>query len=331
MGSRDRALKAMKDILLAAGMAFAVPVFAAGQNQPPAQAPPRPPVSEEVNVTATRTPRALGETPGSVVVLSSQDLASTAAPTVDDALRQATGFSLFRATGSRTANPTTQGVSLRGVGASGTARGGGARRRPSLKRAVWRLDLLGPRSAGLARADRSGARRRVGALRQLRARGRRSTRPSGSVGEAVCRGGSLRGNARDARCRALRFRPAQGLGSVDLRGSVLHGWLSARRAGGERPRRRRSVVAPHGRRPRPGTAQSKRIVPSFPARLALRGVARQRDAAPDQRRPRGATFRRRRSDGRRRQGEPHPARLRNRRELSPDVLLDLRRPHRPSG
>ncbi|HYK41589.1 MAG TPA: TonB-dependent receptor plug domain-containing protein, partial [Thermoanaerobaculia bacterium] len=80
------------------------------------------PASEEVNVTAARSPRALGDTPSSVVVLRLEDLAVTAAPTADDALRQAAGFALFRRTGSRTANPTTQGVSLRGIGASGAAR-----------------------------------------------------------------------------------------------------------------------------------------------------------------------------------------------------------------
>ena len=37
-------------------------------------------------------------------------------------LRQVPGFSLFRRSSSRVANPTTQGVSLRGVGASGPSR-----------------------------------------------------------------------------------------------------------------------------------------------------------------------------------------------------------------
>ena len=41
---------------------------------------------------------------------------------MDDALRQVAGFSLFRRTGSRAANPTAQGVSLRGLGASGASR-----------------------------------------------------------------------------------------------------------------------------------------------------------------------------------------------------------------
>src|SRR5439155_8227449 len=61
-------------------------------------------------------------TAASVAVLSNEDLSTTAALTVDDALRQIPGFSLFRRSGSRTANPTSQGVSLRGVGASGASR-----------------------------------------------------------------------------------------------------------------------------------------------------------------------------------------------------------------
>jgi outer membrane receptor protein involved in Fe transport len=44
------------------------------------------------------------------------------AATVDDALRSVPGFSLFRRSSSRVANPTTQGVTLRGLAASGSSR-----------------------------------------------------------------------------------------------------------------------------------------------------------------------------------------------------------------
>jgi outer membrane receptor protein involved in Fe transport len=80
------------------------------------------PLSEEVTVTATRTETRLGDTPASIVALSSAELSTTAAAALDDALRQVPGFSLFRRSGSRTANPTTQGVSLRATGASGASR-----------------------------------------------------------------------------------------------------------------------------------------------------------------------------------------------------------------
>jgi outer membrane cobalamin receptor len=87
--------------------------FLLAQTQPTAQ--------ETLTVTA-HPPGALGGTAEDVRVVSRSALQTTAAPTVDDALRQVPGFTLFRRTGSRTANPTSQTVSLRGVGASGTSR-----------------------------------------------------------------------------------------------------------------------------------------------------------------------------------------------------------------
>lgn len=79
-------------------------------------------LSEQLTITAERTLTRVSETATSVAVLSNEDLTTTSALTLDDALRQVAGFSLFRRSGSRTANPTTQGVSLRGVGASGASR-----------------------------------------------------------------------------------------------------------------------------------------------------------------------------------------------------------------
>jgi outer membrane receptor protein involved in Fe transport len=78
--------------------------------------------SEQVIVSASRTPIRLPETPGSSILISQSTLDVTPALRVDDALRQVPGFSLLRRSTSRTANPTTQGVSLRGVGGSGASR-----------------------------------------------------------------------------------------------------------------------------------------------------------------------------------------------------------------
>ena len=78
--------------------------------------------SQQIIVTAARTKLPLSETPTGDMQLSSEDLQATPALTLDDALRQVPGFSLFRRSGSRTANPTAQGVSLRGLGASGASR-----------------------------------------------------------------------------------------------------------------------------------------------------------------------------------------------------------------
>lgn len=79
-------------------------------------------VTESITVTATRTETRVADTPASVVVLSRETVENSAAPTIDDALRQVAGFTLFRRSGSRVANPTSQGVTLRGVGASGASR-----------------------------------------------------------------------------------------------------------------------------------------------------------------------------------------------------------------
>src|SRR5262249_53514931 len=79
-------------------------------------------VSQQMTVTAARTEARVNDTAGSVIVISQTDLSNTAALTLDDTLRQVEGFSLFRRSGSRTANPTSQGVTLRGIGASGASR-----------------------------------------------------------------------------------------------------------------------------------------------------------------------------------------------------------------
>ena len=79
-------------------------------------------LSEQMTVTASRTEARVSDTAASVAVLSAEDLTTTSALTVDDALRQIPGFSLLRRSGSRTANPTSQGVSFRGVGPSGASR-----------------------------------------------------------------------------------------------------------------------------------------------------------------------------------------------------------------
>lgn len=79
-------------------------------------------VNQEILVTTARTSTPIGETPISDIQLTNTDLAATPALTLDDALRQVPGFSLFRRNSSRTANPTTLGVSLRGLGANGASR-----------------------------------------------------------------------------------------------------------------------------------------------------------------------------------------------------------------
>jgi outer membrane cobalamin receptor len=77
--------------------------------------------ADSVVVTAERSANRLPSGASSTVITSAE-LANSAAGALDDVLRQTPGFSLFRRASSRTANPTTQGVTLRGVSGSGASR-----------------------------------------------------------------------------------------------------------------------------------------------------------------------------------------------------------------
>lgn len=80
------------------------------------------PVEQALTVTATRTPRTGRNIPSAVSVLGEPELGQSPAITVDDALRRIPSFSLFRRSSSLVAHPTSQGVSLRGIGPSGVSR-----------------------------------------------------------------------------------------------------------------------------------------------------------------------------------------------------------------
>lgn len=77
--------------------------------------------ADTVVVTASRGSDRL-PSPSSTTVVSAAELLTSAAGTLDDLLRATPGFSLFRRSSSRVANPTTQGVTLRGVSGSGASR-----------------------------------------------------------------------------------------------------------------------------------------------------------------------------------------------------------------
>tara|TARA_R110002167_G_scaffold27139_5_gene92585 strand:- start:1869 stop:3887 length:2019 start_codon:yes stop_codon:yes gene_type:complete len=82
------------------------------------QAPPTP--LPEVVVTAARLPPAAGEAAFSVVRLGDETLGR--ALRLDEALASVPAVSLFRRTSSLSANPTTQGISLRAIAPSGAGR-----------------------------------------------------------------------------------------------------------------------------------------------------------------------------------------------------------------
>jgi|SoiMethySBSTD1v2_1073268.scaffolds.fasta_scaffold04193_14 outer membrane receptor protein involved in Fe transport len=77
---------------------------------------------ETVTVTPTRSEKRLGEVPVSVNVIEKEVIEQSPALVADDVLRQIPTFSLFRRSSSISTHPTTQGVSLRGIGPSGVSR-----------------------------------------------------------------------------------------------------------------------------------------------------------------------------------------------------------------
>ncbi|MDE2466188.1 MAG: TonB-dependent receptor plug domain-containing protein, partial [Alphaproteobacteria bacterium] len=75
---------------------------------------------ETVTVTAARMPEPVGQSAFSVVTLSAAKLAQS--DRLDAALEAVPGVSLFRRDSSISANPTTQGISLRAIAPSGAGR-----------------------------------------------------------------------------------------------------------------------------------------------------------------------------------------------------------------
>ena len=84
--------------------------------------PSKPAVQQSVTVSADRGLANINDSATSVASLSSLQLQQTPGLTLDDRLHSVAGFTLFRRTGSWTANPTTEGVSLRGLGSTAASR-----------------------------------------------------------------------------------------------------------------------------------------------------------------------------------------------------------------
>jgi outer membrane receptor protein involved in Fe transport len=79
-------------------------------------------VLETVTVTPARGEQKVADVPASVNILQSDQIRQSPAVVADDVLRQVPTFSLFRRTSSLSSHPTSQGVSLRGIGPSGVSR-----------------------------------------------------------------------------------------------------------------------------------------------------------------------------------------------------------------
>ena len=78
--------------------------------------------SESITVTAGRVPTPVVSSISSTRVLTGEDVRATPYQSLDERLRSFPEFSLFRRASSLVAHPTTQGVSLRGIGPSGVSR-----------------------------------------------------------------------------------------------------------------------------------------------------------------------------------------------------------------
>ncbi len=78
--------------------------------------------AEQVTVTAYRAPLGDLESPVTTRLLTQKALNTTAAVTLDDQLRQLPGVELFRRSSSLVANPSSQGISLRGLGSTSASR-----------------------------------------------------------------------------------------------------------------------------------------------------------------------------------------------------------------
>jgi len=105
--------------------AAALPVAAPTPAPPAAEDLPAPGAVvhlDEVVITATRSPRPLRDVPAAVTVLPRAEIERSPTKTADELLRIVPSFGLFRRSSSVVADPSSQGVNLRGIGPSGVSR-----------------------------------------------------------------------------------------------------------------------------------------------------------------------------------------------------------------
>jgi outer membrane cobalamin receptor len=101
-------------------LAIATAVVLLGQQPVPSTPPQDSP--EPLKTVVTVVGNVSAETPANLTVVDAAALDSTAGTDLDDRLRAIPGFTLYKRASSVVANPTTQGVSLRGLGSSGASR-----------------------------------------------------------------------------------------------------------------------------------------------------------------------------------------------------------------
>ena len=100
-------MQAMKPRLLAsAALLFATPAFA----------------EEEIVVTGQPLPASIGEAAYDVAVVERDRIVATASGRIEDVLRDVAGLTQFRRSDARSANATSQGATLRGLGGNASSR-----------------------------------------------------------------------------------------------------------------------------------------------------------------------------------------------------------------
>ncbi len=108
------------DVTMKGFAPMSVTVLAAGATERVVMRPIA--AQESVTVTADRGLTGINDAASSVAVLTPEKLKAPPGLTLDDRLHQVAGFQLFRRTSSWTANPTSSGVSLRGLGSTAASR-----------------------------------------------------------------------------------------------------------------------------------------------------------------------------------------------------------------
>lgn len=185
-----------------------------------------PPTIETVVVRTARFPPAAGDAAFSVVRVEAAAL--VARPRLDETLTNVPGVSLFRRTSSLGANPTTQGVSLRGIAGSGASRAlvtldGAPQNDPFGGWVIWTgLPSLTVEGATVVRGAGAGPYG-AGALTGTIALEEAATLPGGLVGEVSAGGLGYRGGS------AAVDAPVGSAARLLLTASAEHsdGWIPA--------------------------------------------------------------------------------------------------------
>ncbi|HEY5723704.1 MAG TPA: TonB-dependent receptor [Allosphingosinicella sp.] len=102
--------------------AFLTALLSSGAAVAQQGAPEEPPDEQTIIVTGAGLARASGEAVFDGVTIERERLAGSASNRLEDLLRDVAGFQLFRRSDSRSANPTSQGATLRALGGNASSR-----------------------------------------------------------------------------------------------------------------------------------------------------------------------------------------------------------------